>query len=120
MSKKILGLAELIRSVYEELVDAQKQREEANELPIFEVEKLELEIGFTVSRSGSGKGGINIQIAEIGSELEYSNEKIHRIHLTLRALPDENNLVLPSIDRKPTRALGRRPQEIFSNQEENE
>lgn len=81
-----ITLNQLIDQVRHELL-APRQAETAQAMyPFLFVEEIELEVGVTVSGSVEGKGGINIQVVELGSGITKSNEDTHRVKIKLTPL----------------------------------
>ena len=87
-----LSLKELIRGVQQELIESQKERQEKGDPSLFEVEKLTLEINFVVTRSQGGKGSFEVKVLtfggfNLGGEGNFQQQKIHKITLSLKAVP---------------------------------
>jgi len=102
-----LFIGELIRQVQRELIDSQVQRESEGQSALFEVESLTVEVHFVASSSSTGKGGFDLKILTLGGEKAYKEEQVHKITLTLKALPtEEDNLGLGNLEIEPS---GRRP-----------
>ena len=81
-----LDLKRLIRSVQQELEDAQRERESSGQKPLFKVEELTVELTFAIAEETSGKGGFSIKIFEIGGSEKVAENETHKLTLRLSAL----------------------------------
>jgi hypothetical protein len=78
-----IPLAEMIRTLRQELVSAQAHAE--NETIRFGLEKVELELKVVVSRTGKVRGGVEFWVISAGGDYEKKGESSHTIKLTLNA-----------------------------------
>ena len=98
-----LFIKELIRRVHQELLESQEEREKSNQAPLFKVEEMTIEVNFVAIESKEMKGGLDFKVIAIGGVdlskgKKYQQQQIHKITLTLRAIPsghDETDKVSP-------------------------
>ena len=76
-----LSFEEFIYQVKHELLDAQKKHE--GEFSYFELQKVELEVTLAVNRTGKGK--VNIYVAELGANV--AKELTHVVKLAFDIVP---------------------------------
>lgn len=98
-----LFIKELIRRVHQELVESREEREAAGEPAIFQVSELTIEVNFVVAQSTEAKGGLDFKIItvggiELGGSKEYQQQQVHKIILSLTALPDAGLSVLTDLE----------------------
>lgn len=103
---KGIGLKDLIRQVHEELALSEQEREEEGLAPLFEVDGLDLEVHFVVREDESARGGIDLKVFSLGTELSGSSEQVHKITLHLKSAGSAEHA------RSPGASLGRRPKRI--------
>jgi len=77
--KKTLGISDVLDRLKNEFEEIEKSAEGKKGKYGFDVDKIELELAFTVSKKG--KGGINLAIVEAGGE--YEKQDIQKIKLEL-------------------------------------
>jgi hypothetical protein len=82
-----LFIKELIRRVHEELLASRAERVGADQDPIFEVASLVLEVNFVVTESKEAKGGLDFKIITAGAGASYDRQQVHKVTLTLAAIP---------------------------------
>ena len=91
MSANLIGLADTIDNLREELAEASR-RGEGKDLR-FRIDGIELEVAVAISREGGGGGKVKFEVlgigAEIGGEGGLSRNNTHRITLKLR--PDSES-----------------------------
>lgn len=92
---KPIGLTELIYQVKRELLSQESRR--ADPVPLFAVEKIELEIAVSLSRKG--EGGINIQVLSLGGGVSRADAQTVRV--TLKPLHSREELVAELRRRDP-------------------
>jgi len=85
-----LFIKDLIRQVHDELLASQKERLSRDESPIFEVEKLTLEVNFIITDETEAKGGFNFKIITAGIGNKYTDQQIHKVTLSLTAVAQDN------------------------------
>ena len=107
---KGIGLKDLIRQVHEELALSEQEREEEGLDPLFEVEGLDLELNFVVREDEAARGGIDLKIFSLGSEISGSSEQVHKITLHLKTAGDR--APVDKGPRAPGAGLGRRPKRL--------
>ena|ERR1041384_307176 len=95
-----LSLEEFIYQVKQELLDAQKKHE--GEFAYFELQRVELEVTLAVNRTGKGK--VNIYVAELGADV--AKELTHVVKLSFNIIPyaDAEDTDLNSANSKIGRA----------------
>jgi len=82
-----LDLTQMIRQVKLEVSEATRMMIEGGEPAMFQVEGLELEVQFVIAKkAGSGIA----ELVPISVNSEVSSEKVQRIRLTMKALPQED------------------------------
>lgn len=104
---KGIGIKDLIREVHEQLALSEQEREEDGLPPLFEIDRLDLEVNFVVKEDASARGGIDLKVFSLGTELTGGSERVHKITLHLKAVPPEDEFPL---DVKAN--VGRRPKRI--------
>lgn len=87
----MITLREAIRSVQDELIKSQQEREERGIPTLFETEKLTIEFScvFSESDSTATKGGINaLSVLALDTNMQnsVSSEKIQKLTLELKAV----------------------------------
>jgi len=101
-----LSLQDVISQIKHELLSATH----SPEYPLFFVDKLEIEVAISIK--AEAKGGVNIQVLELGGDV--SKEKCNTITITLspilsreeqRALIDRDSHLLDGIKRSSAGAL---------------
>jgi hypothetical protein len=111
-ASRSLFIKDLIRRVHQELLESQKEREECGEVAIFEVEKMTIEVNFVVTDSKEAKGGLDFKIItigglDLGGKAEYQQQQVHKIVLSLTALPNRNRLILKDLEESGSRFMPR-------------
>ncbi|MCC5931048.1 MAG: hypothetical protein JJU28_17510 [Cyclobacteriaceae bacterium] len=79
-----LNIKALIHAVRQELIESEEERIQKNLLPLFKVDSLKIEVNFIVEEKTETGGGLNLKIVDIGRDLTYSNQQIHKITLDLK------------------------------------
>jgi hypothetical protein len=87
-----LSLKDLIRAVSDELLASRQERTSSEQPAIWEVGELTIEASFVVTASGSGGGGFDLKILRADAKVDYGQETVHKITLTLKALDSEDTL----------------------------
>jgi hypothetical protein len=82
-----LFIRELIRRVNKELLESQEERRQEGGAAIFQVEGLTIEVNFVAIDTKGGRGGLDFKVITVGGEKHYENQQVHKITLTLGALP---------------------------------
>jgi Trypsin-co-occurring domain 2 len=80
-----LSIKTLIRAVTDELLASRKERLEAGDPAIFEVEDLTLEISFVAARSKEAEGGFKFWVVKAGGNVKYDDQSVQKIVLKLKA-----------------------------------
>ena len=101
-----LFIKDLITKVHDELLQSRQEREEQGDPAIFEVEQMTLEVNFVAQRDAEFSGGIDLKIvtvggARLGGTRNYHDQQIHKITLTLAAVPYQTGDALLELDRTP-------------------
>jgi len=86
-----LFVKELIRRVHQELKDSKAEREQSGDPPIFEVERMTIEVNFVAVESREAKGGLNFKIitvggVDLGGAASYQRQQVHKMTLSLSAI----------------------------------
>lgn len=89
-----LFVRELIRRVHQELLESREERRQSGMPPIFEVERMEIEVNFVAIDSKEARGGLDFKVitiggASVGGGKRYESQEVHKITLSLVALPYE-------------------------------
>jgi hypothetical protein len=98
-----LSIKELIRRVQRELIASQKEREAANEEALFQVDKLDLEVHFVVTKSSKAEGGFSLQVLTLGgghagTSRGSEEQHVQKVTLSLKAAdPDYSERSWPII-----------------------
>jgi len=82
-TKVSIPLKAVIRSIQNQLIESEKEREEMNLPGIFSVKEIEIEMSFVVEKSISAEAQANIVIVDAEGSVNYRKEEINRIKLTL-------------------------------------
>jgi hypothetical protein len=84
-----IGLAELLKSLRQELDIAEKHVANLPGGPKLYLEASEVELAFTVSRSAETGGGLKFSVLGIGADLNAKglkgSQSVHRIKISLKA-----------------------------------
>ncbi len=78
------SISSLIRSVHNELIKSQEQREAENIAPLFEVESLTIEANFIISKIKESKGKFDLKIIGVDGMQNIKKEQVHKIILKLK------------------------------------
>ena len=84
-----LSIKELVRRVQTELIASEAERQASKQEPLFEVEKLTIEINFVVTRTTNAKGGFDFKLVTIGGDKTYEDQQGQKITRELKAIPEE-------------------------------
>jgi Trypsin-co-occurring domain 2 len=76
-----LGVREMIRSVKQELQDADKEMRDNREVALFELKEFDLEISFVARASSTAKSGFDYQVLTVDTEKQAGSEKVQKLHL---------------------------------------
>jgi hypothetical protein len=90
-----LSIRTLVREVTRELIDSQDEREAAGDEAIFQVSGLTLEISFVATSSKKGGGGFDLKVVKADAGVQYDQQSIHKIMLTLKAVEDDQPFAGP-------------------------
>jgi hypothetical protein len=80
---KRIGLADMLRALRYELLEAQSNVAGSGEPPLLNLEGAEVEVKFTVSKGASGKLGANVHFFAVEVGGKYDLEEVHRLTLKL-------------------------------------
>ncbi len=83
MKSKDIGIQELIEQVKSELLNTSQEEE----VPLFAISEVEIEITFTVERTA--QGGINLQVVQSGVEKAWADAQKVRIRLEGLVTPEQ-------------------------------
>lgn len=98
---EIIGLQELIDQVKDELVGSTQARVGVRN-PLFFVERVELEIGLTVTHTSDGSAKLAVLgFAEVGGGKTLDQEKVHVVKVSLLPLLSREEL-LKDVLQQPT------------------
>ena len=81
VSKRSLGIKELIDSVRHELELAEDGRIKRGDPPLFEVKDFDMEIKFVVNKSLSNSGKLELSVVTLDGGKTESSELVQTIHL---------------------------------------
>lgn len=87
-----LKIKELIHSVRQELIESHEEREKKGLDPLFYVDNLKIEVNFVVEKAKKTGGGFNLKIVDIGHDVAYTDQQVHKIVLELKTFPVEDQL----------------------------
>lgn len=107
-----LFVKELIRRVHQELKDSKTERERGGEPPIFEVERMTIEVNFVAIESKEAKGGLNFKIitvggVDLGGGASYQHQQVHKMTLSLSAISYGGDLQDLELPDSPSRFMPR-------------
>jgi len=80
-----LGIKKLLQAVRQELIESQEEREKKGLTPLFVVDNLKIEVNFVVEHAKGVTGGFDLKVVEVGGNLSYSSQQVHKITLELKA-----------------------------------
>jgi predicted nucleic acid-binding Zn finger protein len=83
---KQIGLAEMLRALRSELLEAQQSVQESGQPALLNLEDAEVEIKFTVKKGGSGKVGADVYFFAVELGGKYDTEQVHRLKLKLHPI----------------------------------
>ncbi len=102
-----LNLKELIHTVRQELIDSEKERIEKGLSPLFKVDNLKIEVNFVVEKVKKTGGKIDIKIVDVGHDITYSSQQIHKILLELKTCDDSE------IDSQVQLVVGKKSKDLI-------
>jgi hypothetical protein len=107
-----LFVKELIRRVHQELKDSKTERERSGEPPIFEVERMTIEVNFVAIESKEAKGGLSFKIitvggVDLGGGASYQHQQVHKMTLSLSAISYGGDLQDLELPDSPSRFMPR-------------
>jgi hypothetical protein len=82
-----LFVRELIRRVHQELLESREERQKSGAPAIFQVEGMTIEVNFVAIDTKGVRGGLDFKVITAGGEKHYENQQVHKITLSLGALP---------------------------------
>jgi len=82
-------LSQLIDQVRAELLAPRQTATPDSMYPFLFVEEVELEVAITVATAAEGGGKVNVQVVELGSQINRTNEEVHRLKIKLTPLYDK-------------------------------
>jgi len=85
-----LFIKDLLARVQEELRDSQREREARSEEPIFEVDRLTLEVNFVAQVDSELRGGLDLKIVTAGAGQHYQSQQVHKVVLELVGVPQKD------------------------------
>lgn len=89
-----IGLQDLIYQVKRELLAPNKKEESRDPNPLFFIEKIELEIAVTISRSSSGEIRLTVlDFAQIGGNRAVNQEQSHVVKVSLSSLQPREEIL---------------------------
>lgn len=104
-----LQIKDLIHSVREELIASQKEREEKGLDPLFYVDNLKIEVNFVVEKTKQTSGGFNLKIIDVGRDVTYADQQIHKIVLELKTFQGKESIPAANLFPQFEIPLGRNP-----------
>jgi Trypsin-co-occurring domain 2 len=87
-----LSLKDLIRAVSNELRASREERLAEQQPAIWEVSELTIEANFVVTASAGGSGGFDLKILKADAQIDHSEQTVHKVVVTLKALADDEGL----------------------------
>jgi Trypsin-co-occurring domain 2 len=84
-----LSIRTLIQAVTKELLQSQSERQAGGTPAVFEVSGLTLDISFVATTSKRGGGGFDLKVVKADAGVQYDQQSIHKITLTLTAVDVE-------------------------------
>jgi hypothetical protein len=105
-----LFIKDLVSRVHDELLQSRREREQRGDRAIFEVEQMTLEVHFVAQHTTGFDGGLDLKIVTVGGASArgartYSSQQIHKITLTLTAVPYRADGTDPLLDLDRTPAF---------------
>lgn len=79
-----LNIKELIHAVRQELSESELERRQKHIPPLFVVDNLKIEVNFVVEKKTTTGGGLNLKIVDVGRDVSYNSQQIHKITLELK------------------------------------
>lgn len=92
-----LNLKDLIRQISNELILSQTERENEQIEPIFQVDRLHIEVNFIVEKNAKIKGGFDLKVVTTGMEEDKKEQLIHKIALDLTPVKNAKSGILPRL-----------------------
>lgn len=80
-----LGIKDLVRRVKLELYEAEEEMRRNQEIPLFELKDLDLEISFMIQARSTRKGKVEYHFVAVDNEIQTGSERIQRIKLHMTA-----------------------------------
>lgn len=108
-----LNIKELIQTVRQELIDSENERIQKGLNPLFYVDNLKIEVNFVVEKVKKTGGKFNLKIVDVGRDVTYTNQQVHKITLELKTSPEKNNENL--IDSTPDSEFGNSIESVLSS-----
>lgn len=90
-----LNIKELIHAVRQELMDSEQERIRKGIPPLFVVDNLKIEVNFVVEKKTTTGGGLNLKIVDVGRDVSYNSQQIHKITLELKTCAASNDFDEP-------------------------
>jgi hypothetical protein len=87
-----LQLTDLIDTIRNELAAVDENRIRDGAEPLFELERLELELRFTVEQRAAGKTGFDIKVLTAGGEETLREELIQTVKISYRFVGESGTL----------------------------
>jgi hypothetical protein len=84
-----LSIKELIQAVRNELVESENERRQKKIDPLFVVDSLKIEVNFVVENKKDTGGKFNLQVVDIGRNVVYTEQQIHKITLDLKTINND-------------------------------
>jgi hypothetical protein len=81
---KRIGLADMLRALRIELLEAQENVSSSGEAPILDLEGAEVEVKFTVVKGAKGKVGAELHFFAVELGGKYEVEEVHQLRLKLQ------------------------------------
>lgn len=85
---KSIGLGELVTAIRNELDQVETSLFSGDREPILGLEGMELTVKFVVKEDSKVKGGFDLKVVALGSQLGESSESVQEITLTYKVLPE--------------------------------
>ncbi len=81
-----IGLKQFINLIKNEIISVNDDVKSVNEIPLFDIQSLELEIQFVLSQSDTTQGTFDLKILSIGSDTKSIENITHRVKINLKPI----------------------------------
>ncbi len=85
-----LSIKEIVRKVKSELINAEEEMTANNEIPLFKVKKLSVELNFIINQSETKDGGLDLKVVSASTGKNYSEGEVQKITLEWEGIDSVN------------------------------